>query len=171
MSRGGAAHETDFAEGGRVDGRCSADAGSAGTRSSSYTSVARRVQPVRLRACLSRLNLQAASWRVPRTSSRSRRERIAALGNGTPDCTVNEDIMKSLSDAFQPPDCEGDACTAYKAIIISLENTDEIPDGSLLFTCHVQIAADATGTLELACTDPRRQRSGGNRSRHDLHER
>lgn len=88
--------------------------------------------------------------------------RIAAIANGTPDCTVNEDIMKNLSDAFQPPDCEGDACTGYKGIIISLENTDEIPDGSTLYTCHVQIAADATETLELACTDPGASDPDGN---------
>lgn len=88
--------------------------------------------------------------------------RIAALGNGTPDCTVNEDIMKNLSDAFQPPDCEGDACTAYKGIIISLENTDEIPDGSTLYTCHVQIDSAATGTLDLACSDPGASDPDGN---------
>lgn len=84
--------------------------------------------------------------------------RIAALANGTPDCEVNEAIMKSLSDAFQPADCEetpeDPPCTGYKGIIISLENTDEIPDGSLLYTCQVQIAEDATGTLPLVCSEP-----------------
>jgi MYXO-CTERM domain-containing protein len=88
--------------------------------------------------------------------------RIAALANGTPDCTVNEAIMKNLSDAFQPPDCEGTACTGYKGIIISLENTDEIPDGSTLYTCNVQIDAAATGTLALACSDPGASDPDGN---------
>jgi len=78
---------------------------------------------------------------------------------GTPECFVNEEIMKGLSDAFQPPDCEDTPedppCTGYKGIIISLEDTAAIPDGSLLYTCQWQIAADAApGTLPIVCSEP-----------------
>jgi hypothetical protein len=62
---------------------------------------------------------------------------IVAKSDGTPDCTVNEAINKSLSDAFQPPNCSGEECTGYKGIIISLEKIRSRP--GLLYTCNVKI--------------------------------
>jgi len=60
-----------------------------------------------------------------------------------PDCTVNPDIDKTgTSFAFQPPNCQGTACTGIRALVLSLSNTDAIPTGSVLYTCNVSIGAD-----------------------------
>jgi hypothetical protein len=80
---------------------------------------------------------------------------IAAKEDGKPDCTVNAEINKdATSFAFQPSGCTpGTDCTAVRAIVLSLENLDPIPTGSRLFTCTVAIAADATGTYPLTCSN------------------
>ncbi len=67
--------------------------------------------------------------------------------NGKPDCTVNPAINKGgTSFALQPAGCSGSACTGVKALVLALDNTDAIPDGSQLYTCKVNIAATASGT-------------------------
>jgi hypothetical protein len=69
---------------------------------------------------------------------------IAATLTGAPDCTVNPSINKNATAfAFQPPGCTGTACTAFRAIVISFSNVDLIPDGSVLYTCSVDISPGA----------------------------
>lgn len=69
---------------------------------------------------------------------------IAATADGTPDCTVNPDLNKSLSRFdFSPPVCPaGEICTRMTAWIFGA-NLDKIPPGSVLYTCKVNIAAAA----------------------------
>lgn len=68
---------------------------------------------------------------------------IASTGTGRPDCAVNPDIGKeATSFVFEPRGCSGTACTSVRALVISVLNTDSIPDG-LLYTCRVNIAANA----------------------------
>jgi hypothetical protein len=69
---------------------------------------------------------------------------LAATGAGRPDCTVNPAIGKEATAfAFQPPGCSGAGCTAFRALVLSFSNVDPIADGSVLFTCNVNIAAGA----------------------------
>jgi CSLREA domain-containing protein len=69
---------------------------------------------------------------------------IAALPNAAPDCTVNAQLLKeAASFAFQPGGCSGAACTSVHAAVLSTMNTNPIPDGSVLYTCKVNVAANA----------------------------
>jgi hypothetical protein len=76
---------------------------------------------------------------------------IAAKANGKPDCAVNPDIDKGgTSFAFQPSGCTaGTSCTGMRSLVLALDNVSAIPDGSVLYTCQVAIASDATGTIAL----------------------
>jgi len=68
----------------------------------------------------------------------------AKAANGKPDCKVNGDIDKgATSFAFRPNGCSGAACTSIRALVLSTDNVDAIPTGSVLYTCNVNIAADA----------------------------
>ena len=79
---------------------------------------------------------------------------IAARGDGRPDCESNPDIDKDVSSAFLPPGCSGDGCRGARLLVLSLENTDAIADGSVLLSCRIAIAADAPpGTYPLATSD------------------
>ncbi len=81
--------------------------------------------------------------------------RIKARANGRPDCTVNPAIDKAQTTfAFQPSGCEGDACTGVRALVLSFENTDAIPDGSALYDCVIAVGAGASGSLPLTCSNP-----------------
>lgn len=67
--------------------------------------------------------------------------------SGHPDCTVNPDINRESTIFFpEPPNCTGSACTGMKVLVFSITNLDPLPDGSLLYTCNVNIAATASGT-------------------------
>jgi hypothetical protein len=69
---------------------------------------------------------------------------VDVLDDGTPDCGVNPAIHKDYTQfAFEPPGCSGTACTSVRAIVLSAVNVDPIPDGSVLDTCAVHIAANA----------------------------
>ena len=70
---------------------------------------------------------------------------VQPTGTNRPNCVVNPAIDKSgTSFAFQPPGCTpGSSCTAMRALVLSLSNVDPIPDGSLLFTCTVQVSGAA----------------------------
>jgi MYXO-CTERM domain-containing protein len=71
---------------------------------------------------------------------------VAAKANGKPDCAVNPDIGKgATSFAFRPNGCTGTACTSVRALVLATDNVDPIPDGSVMYTCNVAIAADAAG--------------------------
>jgi hypothetical protein len=86
---------------------------------------------------------------------------ISPRVGGGPDCTVNPAIDKNATAfAFQPYGCFGLGCTAVRALVLAFDNVDPIPDGSVLFTCHILIAPDAatglyplTGSLE-GSSDP-----------------
>jgi hypothetical protein len=81
---------------------------------------------------------------------------VIADNHGHPTCSVNPDINKgATSFAFQPPGCTpGTDCTAVRALVLALDNVMPIPDGSVLYTCEVAIAADAAnGTYPLTCSN------------------
>lgn len=90
--------------------------------------------------------------------------RIAARGNGDPDCTVNPAIEKLLSSVFQPVGCTpGETCTGVRVIVLALDNIDPIPSNSVLYTCAVEIAADASGSYPLTCSNASSGDDEGNR--------
>jgi hypothetical protein len=76
------------------------------------------------------------------------------------------------------------SCTAIRALILPLDNVDPIPDGSLLFTCTVDVSGGAALgnypllTSNAGCRPHRRRRAGdhcdrrvdhGRRARTDAH--
>lgn len=80
---------------------------------------------------------------------------IAVRANGHPDCTVNPDIGKTgTAFAFRPNGCTGGVdCTALRALVLGIDNTEPIADGAVLYTCRVAIAAQASaGTYPLLIT-------------------
>lgn len=82
--------------------------------------------------------------------------RIAPKPNGKPDCTVNPDIIKTWTKfSFQPaPLASSAVCTGLRAVVIPAPDDADIPisDGAVLYTCKLDIAADATGSLVLHVT-------------------
>jgi hypothetical protein len=71
--------------------------------------------------------------------------RVAAKANGRPDCVVNGDIDKGATFLeFRPRGCSGATCTGIRALVLATDNVSAIPDASVLYTCKVNIAADAT---------------------------
>jgi len=69
---------------------------------------------------------------------------IAVRPNAAPDCTANPQLLKeATSFAFQPQGCSGVTCTSIHAAVLSATNTTPIADGSLLYTCTVNIAPNA----------------------------
>lgn len=69
---------------------------------------------------------------------------IAARANGKPDCRPNPDINKAATSfAFRPPGCRDTACTSIRALVLSTGDVDPIIDGSVLFTCTVNVTASA----------------------------
>lgn len=79
---------------------------------------------------------------------------IVRRANGRPDCTVNPAIDKAGSSfGFRPPGCSAETCNAVRALVLSTDNTDPIPDGSVLYSCRVAISPDAaSGDRTLALT-------------------
>jgi CSLREA domain-containing protein len=67
---------------------------------------------------------------------------IAAL-DGAPDCTLNPDIEKQKLFVFRPAGCSGTSCIAIRAAAVPSFPITTIPDGSLLYTCRVNIDPDA----------------------------
>jgi hypothetical protein len=69
---------------------------------------------------------------------------IAANALGKPDCSVNPFISKADSlFEFLPNGCSGSTCTQVRAIVKSLTNNFEIPDGATVYTCKARIAQGA----------------------------
>jgi hypothetical protein len=67
-------------------------------------------------------------------------ELLAGANGSRPDCRVNPAIDKSsTSFSFLP--------SRIRAIVIALDNTDAIPDGSVLYTCSFSIPAGAAGNV------------------------
>ncbi len=69
----------------------------------------------------------------------------ASLGaGGKPSCRVNAAIGKNGSAfSLRPNGCQGAACTTVRALVLSMDNTDPIPDGATLYTCTVHISPSA----------------------------
>jgi hypothetical protein len=75
---------------------------------------------------------------------------IAAKADGRPDCSVNASINKNGSFAFRPNGCLPGECSAVRAAVWTKDGFAPIPNGSTLYSCKVQIAADApAGTYPL----------------------
>jgi hypothetical protein len=73
---------------------------------------------------------------------------LNVTSNGKADCTVNPAINKGgTSFGLQPPRCTGGACNGVKALVLALDNADVIPDGLVLYTCRVNVAANATDSI------------------------
>lgn len=90
---------------------------------------------------------------------------ITVGAQNRPSCTANPAIGREASQfAFQPPNCVGSGtCTGIRAIILSFSNLDPIPDGSVLYTCTVQIANDAPdGNYDLSVTGASSSDASGN---------
>jgi hypothetical protein len=69
---------------------------------------------------------------------------IARKANGKPDCRANGGLGKEgTAFNFLPRNCAPGACTSVRALVLSLSNVDPIPNGSVLYTCTVAVAADA----------------------------
>lgn len=84
----------------------------------------------------------------------ARQAGIAARPNGRPDCRANPAIGKDATAfSFLPKGCRPPACTQVRALVLSLNNVDPIPNGSVLYTCQVTIPASAVpGSQGLAVT-------------------
>lgn len=78
---------------------------------------------------------------------------IARETNGKPACAANKQLQKDATAfSFVPKDC-GNNCTTVRALVLSLSNVAPIPDGSVLYTCRVQIRPEAaSGTHRLKLT-------------------
>jgi hypothetical protein len=78
---------------------------------------------------------------------------IARRDDGRPECSVNPAIAKNATSfSFLPPDCDVDQCTGVLALVAAFDNEDPIPDGSVLYSCEVEIAANASpGAKSLTC--------------------
>ncbi len=69
--------------------------------------------------------------------------RTASGADGRPDCAYGTDpnVAGFSGIEFHPPGCADD-CTAIRALIVTAE-LGALPDGALLMSCTVEIAADA----------------------------
>jgi hypothetical protein len=78
---------------------------------------------------------------------------VARDASGRPACTANRQVQKDATAfSFVPKDC-GNNCTTVRALVLSLSNVDPIADGSVLYTCRVQIRPEAaSGTHRLKLT-------------------
>lgn len=81
---------------------------------------------------------------------------IAVAPSGKPDCMVNSDLGKDVSDfTFLPSGCvPGANCSRVRALVVGFNDNPfgSIPDGALLYSCNVQIAPSATtGSTTLVC--------------------
>ena len=80
---------------------------------------------------------------------------VDVTAEGRPDCAVNPEINKdATSFNFLPSGCTpGVTCDGVRALVLSLDNLDPIPDGATLFTCVAAIASTATiGSHPLVCS-------------------
>ena len=81
--------------------------------------------------------------------------RVVADASGRPDCTVNPAIDKDATGFnFLPNGCDPAIdCQAVRAVVISIENVDAIPSGSLLYECNVAVEPDAPPGTGLRCEE------------------
>ena len=80
---------------------------------------------------------------------------IAALSNGTPDCTFNPGLEPTTSVVYRPLGCTGTACTSIRAAIISTAPHGTLPNG-VLFACKIATGLSAgplsTGSATSSCS-------------------
>ncbi|MBX3026804.1 hypothetical protein KF840_18000 [bacterium] len=70
---------------------------------------------------------------------------VVRKANGRPDCRANAALGKEgTAFTFVPQLCAPGACDSMRALVLSLSNIDTIPDGSVLYTCTVEVSLDAT---------------------------
>lgn len=70
---------------------------------------------------------------------------IARKANGRPDCRANAALGKEgTAFNFLPKNCAPGACDNMRALVLSLSNVGAIPDGSVLYTCTVEVPGDAS---------------------------
>jgi hypothetical protein len=89
--------------------------------------------------------------------------RIAAA-DGQPACAVNPAIDKNATGfRFHPLGCDpATTCTSVRVFVLAFDNLEPIADGSRLYTCDVQIAADApAGIYPLTVTELGASAAGG----------
>jgi hypothetical protein len=80
---------------------------------------------------------------------------VAATAGGKPDCTVNPQIQKpGTAFSFLPPGCRSgiaESCIGMRALVLSLSDVTLIPNGSVLYSCRLQVASKpTTGTAKLS---------------------
>lgn len=72
---------------------------------------------------------------------------IPANQKGDPDCWVNPAIDKSATVFVFPPfGCtpfDQSYCDAFRTLVIAFDNVAPIPDGAVLYSCRVSLAANA----------------------------
>jgi hypothetical protein len=70
---------------------------------------------------------------------------VAALPDGSPDCTLNPDLKdKDQLFIFRPNGCTGAICRMLRtAVFRTFPPISPIPDGAMLYTCRVNISATA----------------------------
>ena len=80
--------------------------------------------------------------------------RVSVTDLGAPDCAINPTIgAGDATFSFEPSDCmPQNDCTAVRAHVEGLAGI-LIPVDSVLYSCAVEIAADAVGAFPLACVN------------------
>lgn len=68
---------------------------------------------------------------------------VAERSDGRPDCVALGDFLSASSFAFQPTGCKGASCTGIRALVLSVDGVTAIADGSVLYSCNLNVAADA----------------------------
>jgi hypothetical protein len=71
---------------------------------------------------------------------------VPTRSDGKPDCRLGDEVpgLVVLSAAFPSDVCDGSAdCRVIRFLIIEVDSFDAIPDGTVLYTCPLTIAADA----------------------------
>jgi hypothetical protein len=79
---------------------------------------------------------------------------VAAKASGRPDCRVNSALGKTGVFGFLPHGCHGIECTGLRAIVFSLSDTVPILDGSLIYTCAIDVPTEISpGTYFLTASN------------------
>ena len=64
--------------------------------------------------------------------------------DGTPDCNRNSELTKQFLVDYRPQGCVGQDCNVVRLVVYSsIYPLSAIPDGSVLYTCHIRISSSA----------------------------
>ena len=70
---------------------------------------------------------------------------IVRKANGKPDCRANTALGKEgTAFNFVPAKCAPGSCDTVRALVLSLSNVDPIADGSVLYSCTVEVVPGAS---------------------------